>query len=94
MSTEGDAWKAGFDAGGSDIEADLDTLLDQLGVEYEGHPITAIRAEILRARAENERLTTALALLRGHVVDDEGWKLINDALWLGPRDENGDPIYA
>lgn len=40
-----------------------------------------------------ERLTEALGLLRGHVVDDEGWKLINDALWLGPRDENDEPIY-
>jgi hypothetical protein len=41
-----------------------------------------------------ERLTTALALLRGYVTDDEGWKLINDALWLGARDENDEPIYG
>lgn len=38
-------------------------------------------------RSEVERLTAALALLRGHVADDEGWKLTNDALWLGARDE-------
>lgn len=41
---------------------------------------------------ERDRYQTALALLRGHVTDDEGWKLINDA--LGARDENDDPIHG
>lgn len=39
-----------------------------------------------------ERYRDALGLLRAHVKDDEGWKLINDALWLGARDENDEPI--
>lgn len=36
--------------------------------------------QAIELEKENERLVDALGLLRGYVTDDEGWRIINEAL--------------
>lgn len=46
-----EAYETGYRNGESSLEADIGFVLeDELGIEYEGHPITAVREEIVRLR--------------------------------------------